>query len=182
METTKEISSSTFEYSPELGDTVKLSVDAGINTFEGDLFDRMPQLKREILNNACEYITNLHAYSTITPEDLNIGGWITKSSPGDYATVHAHGTSDISGCYYAITNGEDGNIFFDNPNLLVHSWNIITDGVEPKELVPKVGMVVMFPGWLRHGVTKNTSSHDRYSISFNIRLNNIPNRHKGVLV
>ena len=32
------------------------------------------------------------------------------------------------------------------------------------------GSLLMFPGWLEHGVTQNLSNEDRIVISFNLKL------------
>ena len=37
-------------------------------------------------------------------------------------------------------------------------------------IVPEVGILVIFPSWLEHGVNQNLCDADRISISFNINL------------
>jgi ectoine hydroxylase-related dioxygenase (phytanoyl-CoA dioxygenase family) len=35
---------------------------------------------------------------------------------------------------------------------------------------PKIGKLIMFPGYLPHGVERNGTTDDRISISFNVKL------------
>ena len=39
-----------------------------------------------------------------------------------------------------------------------------------RRLTPKVseGLMILFPGFLKHGIETNTTDHDRISLSFNI--------------
>lgn len=94
--------------------------------------------------------------------------WMSLFKTGNYGHVHSHGTSDVSGVYYYKTNGNDGEIFFEpqNSNLTSticykHLGNFI-------DIKPKEGDLILFPGWLRHGIRTNTTDNTRISVSFNI--------------
>jgi uncharacterized protein (TIGR02466 family) len=98
------------------------------------------------------------------------GCWITKTMPGEHAHNHTHGHNDLSGVYYIKTNNKDGNLFFNNPlTLLSHSYSF-EHIPQQLQYVPEEGKIVLFPGWLEHGVKTNDSSEERISISFNINF------------
>jgi uncharacterized protein (TIGR02466 family) len=103
--------------------------------------------------------------------DYRITSWFTRFDKGDFGMCHHHGDADISGCYYYKTNGRDGNLYFQSPNLAgdtstYHSYHN-TMFVHP----PSVGKLVLFPGWLSHGITLNETEQERISFSFNIFFN-----------
>jgi uncharacterized protein (TIGR02466 family) len=95
---------------------------------------------------------------------------MTLNELGSYAVMHDHGSSDISGVYYYKTNEQDGNLFFQTPNKLLSSNFLFKSIPSIVEYTPKVGKIVLFPGWLNHGVHTNTTDNERVSISFNIKL------------
>jgi uncharacterized protein (TIGR02466 family) len=94
--------------------------------------------------------------------------WLTKTSRGEYAHNHTHGSSDISGVYYVKTNQKDGSIFFNSPvGQLTHSY-CFEDMPANASYVPVPGKLILFPSWLDHGVRENTTDSERISFSFNI--------------
>lgn len=93
--------------------------------------------------------------------------WITKFEHRDYGHVHNHGCSDISGVYYYKTNGKDGDLFFQNPNLAMGT-TIYQSCMDAHRYSPETGRIILFPGWLKHGVHTNETKNIRYSVSFNI--------------
>ena len=93
--------------------------------------------------------------------------WITSNSKGEYAPVHNHLDADISGVYYYQTNEKDGSIFFLTPNLAMTN-SIFTKFSENIYVKPEEGKLLMFPGWLQHGVATNITDSIRSSLAFNI--------------
>ena len=95
--------------------------------------------------------------------------WMTRCDKGNYALCHEHGWSDISGVYYYQTNGKDGNIYFQTPVLAQTTciWDARPNTIQ---YPPDQGGMILFPGWLRHGVNTNTTDHTRICISFNLSL------------
>lgn len=94
--------------------------------------------------------------------------WFTLFEKGDYAILHNHGTSAISGCYYYKTSGEDSNIFFRNPlpQMVSSSTYNVHSGINIIKV--EIGKMLLFPGWLDHGVIKNETDEKRISLAFNI--------------
>jgi len=96
------------------------------------------------------------------------GSWMTLSGKKDYAHIHTHGSSDISGVYYFKTNGNDGDIFFENPMRYLENSYCFSHLNARASWKPEVGKIILFPGWMPHGVTTNITDNERISISFNI--------------
>ena len=92
---------------------------------------------------------------------------MTKMEKGDYAICHEHAWSDLSGVYWYKTNGQDGSIYFQTPNL-AQATSIWDARPNHMKFQPEQGRIMLFPGWLRHGVESNTSDNTRMSVSFNI--------------
>lgn len=98
----------------------------------------------------------------------DLTSWMTSFDTGEYGHIHTHPRSDMSGVYYYKTNGEDGNIFFMSGNESCK--NSICFGSYGDRWIhsPVIGKIILFPSYLSHGITTNTSDSIRHSISFNI--------------
>ncbi len=94
-----------------------------------------------------------------------ISSWFALFKRGNYAHIHNHGDCDIAGVYYFKKSSDDGSFFFTSPVPAQDSSCFRTGRVV---LNPNEGEIVMFPGWLNHGVETNDTDEDRCSISFNI--------------
>ena len=94
--------------------------------------------------------------------------WFSKFTPGDYAQIHNHKHVDISGVYYYKTNGDDGDFFFESPNPHLSTSYTFGHLGRRWEYKPKSGKILLFPGWLNHGVKTNETKDERISLSFNI--------------
>ena len=99
-----------------------------------------------------------------------IESWTNVCSKGQFQYDHTHTTAKISGCYYVSTNENDGAIRFANPNPNVHIQCFPADkiSIEAVTYSPKVGRILLFPGWLTHRVNVNNTDSDRISIAFNL--------------
>jgi uncharacterized protein (TIGR02466 family) len=96
--------------------------------------------------------------------------WFSKFENGDYGHAHSHGWTDISGVYYIKTNGEDGNLRFQTPNLAGECSQCFDQVNLPWDHKPMVGKLVLFPGWLKHGINPNNTEDTRISFAFNINF------------
>jgi uncharacterized protein (TIGR02466 family) len=94
--------------------------------------------------------------------------WFTRNEPGDYLQIHHHNDVDITGTYYYQTNGNDGDFFFESPVAPAPHSICFSSQHHRLYIKPEVGKIILFPGWIRHGVLTNTSDTDRIGISFNI--------------
>ncbi len=95
-----------------------------------------------------------------------VSSWFALFRRGNYAHIHNHGDCDIAGVYYFKKSGNDGNLFFCTPNkaedtsFIFNSRRIVTNSKE--------GEILLFPGFLDHGVQTNDTDDERVSLSFNI--------------
>tara|TARA_R110002153_G_scaffold40382_5_gene115625 strand:- start:5106 stop:5669 length:564 start_codon:yes stop_codon:yes gene_type:complete len=101
--------------------------------------------------------------------DYRMESWISLFEHNDYGHVHDHGNADISGVYYFQTNQKDGNIVFENPTVQAAMSTCVTTGSWQHK--PVVGKLLLFPGYLKHGIMRNESHNTRVSLSFNIFFN-----------
>ena len=97
--------------------------------------------------------------------------WISLFKNDNYGHIHSHGDADISGCYYYKSCPDSGEIFFENPVPNMSSSHCYYEKYCQRWIhQPDVGKILLFPGWLKHGITKNKTNEDRISISFNINF------------
>jgi uncharacterized protein (TIGR02466 family) len=89
--------------------------------------------------------------------------------------VHCHPNAFLSGVYYVSAAEGSGNIFFQDPRPGASTVACPVTELEPWTLRqvsyrPCAGGMLVFPGWLYHGVEPNLVDVPRVSISFNYRL------------
>ena len=107
--------------------------------------------------------------------------WSIVNPKYSYNNLHHHGTSHLSCAYYVKLPKENGgDFFFKDPRT---SADIVKPAVTSTlpfidthsrggylHMNTEEGSLLMFPGWLEHGVTQNLSNEDRIVISFNLKL------------
>ena len=94
--------------------------------------------------------------------------WFAKFERGNYAHLHNHGATHISGVYYVKVPENSSNLYFETPNRHLETSVVFNELAERSELQPREGMLVLFPGWLQHGVVPSMSDKTRVSMSFNL--------------
>jgi hypothetical protein len=68
--------------------------------------------------------------------------------------------------FYHQTNDLDGHIWFENP--AIQSEQSLSYTQEVVKYAPQKGKLIMFPGYMKHGVLRNQTQDTRISLSFNI--------------
>jgi uncharacterized protein (TIGR02466 family) len=101
--------------------------------------------------------------------------WAVVNGKMASGALHCHPNSFLSGVYYVNTTEETGNIFFQDPrpgaNMSACPVTEFTPWtVRQISYKPAPGGMLIFPGWLYHGVGPNLSDTPRISLSFNFRL------------
>lgn len=143
------IDASSFGYQPEWGKTVKLSNFKDWSNCVIDKFE-METLKKEIYNSVCAYAQRDLQYVC--------NSWIAKYDKGDYSQIHSHFPATYSGCYYYdIGDTESCHFFFDN------DYNRCQLKIEN-------GNLMIFPSYLKHGVTTNESNKTKFTVAFNLAV------------
>ena len=107
------------------------------------------------------------------------GWWININGHGSFNLSHNHPNCDLAGVYYVQVPKDSGVIYFENPhnfyarneldNYTPDAKTGLSQGID-SSCQPTEGMLLVFPSYLRHGVSLNASQEDRISISFNLRV------------
>ena len=98
--------------------------------------------------------------------------WGNINPKGGFNFTHVHPSGWLSGVYYIQLPEGNNEIVFQDPRsarmMDFQRSSLIKD--EYFSHYPKVGELLLFPSWLPHFVTPNTSDQNRISISFNVEL------------
>jgi len=134
-------------------------------------YSEMQELKTIILEQISVYVTHcLHVKNRFRITT----SWVTKHDKGDFAQIHSHKNSLLSGVYYLQTTENCGDIIFNRDSFLSESFML--DLSEPsyvntiKYRVPvENGKLLLFPSTLKHGTqTLMLDDFERIAISFNV--------------
>ena len=146
-------------------------------TFSENMIEKyeMNHFWEELQKHLILYYHTLNANHILSKDKIkyrDVRSWMTLFKQNEYAHIHSHGTADVSGVYYFKTSGDgkDGILTFPEINVQIDSSYLMKGVSEPFSIEPKVGTVVLFPGWVRHGVGTNVSGQNRVSFSFNLDL------------
>jgi uncharacterized protein (TIGR02466 family) len=144
--------------------------------FESDRHPELADLVKKILNQAENCIRD-YGYD----EDecmLAMGNmWANINGENHTNSVHIHDNAFLSGAFYVKAEPGQGPINFYksySQDYIVASQARVKHytpiSASAMSFHPKVGKLIMFPGYLPHGVERNGTNSDRISISFNVKL------------
>jgi uncharacterized protein (TIGR02466 family) len=138
--------------------------------FSSNLLDdpNLALLNEEIKLHIFNYMRTIGAPKAKTHSFKILHSWMTKTVNNEYAPMHTHGSADLSGVYYVQTNELDGEIFLNAPTSQIESSWCFEHIPSRVSYTPKVGHIILFPGWIQHGTHTNTTDNERISISFNV--------------
>jgi|TARA_X000001388_G_C2201623_1_gene111492 uncharacterized protein (TIGR02466 family) len=95
--------------------------------------------------------------------------WINIAKTNDYQETHNHGRALFSGVLYINVDENSGDFQLINPlstEVGIMPYTKMFD--YSYTIIPKNGLIVLFPSWMNHRVLSNKSKIDRISVSFNI--------------
>lgn len=138
-------------------------------------------LEKNELLELKEFILNkLNATNSLSGIDDKIEidhSWFSINKQGGYHEEHNHLPSIWSGVYYVKADNNDANITFVNKNLTDTGWPYMSNKDSSNSIVSQQtscsvssGILLIFPGYLRHKVEQQTTDNERIAISFNTRL------------
>jgi uncharacterized protein (TIGR02466 family) len=89
--------------------------------------------------------------------------------------LHSHPHAVLSGVYWVQAGQKSGDLYFHDPRT---APALVTPPLEAygpftwRRAIyrPRPGRMLVFPGWLRHGVEPNLEDGERVCLSFNVRL------------
>ena len=158
-----------FQYRDSWGATHYLSDP----TFSENLIAKhdLKELNKVIEKNLFEYLEGLLGQ----PWDRRYRHYITHSwaalfKKGNYGHIHSHGEADIAGVYYHEVPEDSGGLFFECPSPGMSDSLVYSICGRRLDVKASEGTMILFPGFLKHGITTNSTDHDRISISFNIHF------------
>ena len=165
-EAKRAIEASEFEMKPEWGATHYLS---STNFISDVIAEQDMKIFSIILHAHLQNYMNIVGFNM---REYQRTSWFSLFQKGQYGQTHNHGNSDVSGCYYIETTGADSSIFFEDPRP-AHETNYAFGGKYMsgrRNQEPEVGKLLLFPGYLQHGIKANMTNTDRVSLSFNIKF------------
>lgn len=102
-------------------------------------------------------------------------GWANVARSGNYSKPHVHPNANISGVYYvdagssAPDHPQSGVLEFidprNRPGMFESEGTLASDGYR---IVPRSGLLVLFPAWLYHYVHPYVGDSVRVCVAFNI--------------
>lgn len=156
----------------------KLSNEGGWQShdFRPGKHAELAALENKILEQAWHCIRD-HGYDDTVCFPVIENFWFNINKHGNANAVHIHDNSFLSGCFYVKAKPDQGSItFYKN-----HALDYIVSSQAPIKRYtpisasaityePQTGKLVIFPGYLPHGVGFNPTHDDRISIAFNVKL------------
>jgi Putative 2OG-Fe(II) oxygenase len=101
-------------------------------------------------------------FHVIIASFTNIFFRVSVHSNGSSHATHHHFGSAVSGVLYLAVPKGSGSVYFEDPRGSLPPFGKIL------RVQPDVGDLILFPGWLTHGVSATMTSQARVSISFNL--------------
>ena len=144
-------------------------------SFQEDFFAKheASNFKKEIYRHVSLFLGELDYPEIIglTTKCEIYSAWFSKFELGSYAQVHNHGHADISGVYYfKVPDNFGAELYFCSPMKVAEQTPCFSSLSQRLSIAPKEGKLILFPGWLEHGVKTNLSQEERVSVSFNVFL------------
>lgn len=103
---------------------------------------------------------------------LITGSWLSKSNSQDYLPVHHHHNLDVSGVYYHKIPEGSGSLHF-RSNDKLSEISLFYSRSQNYIVNPKNGKLVLFPSWIDHYVSGNTTSEDRIAFGFTTKCSKL---------
>jgi len=103
--------------------------------------------------------------------------WLNVNGKHNSNMVHMHDASFVSGVFYLKARPGQGKITM-YKNMMQDFATMSFANLEKFTQIsasaisydPYTGRLIMFPGWLPHGVSANQLDEDRVSLSFNVKI------------
>lgn len=157
----------TFDADPQ-ATANNFNIEIETNTCQEHLFETfaLDNFREEINKNLKAYCDGLNF--EWRPYNID-SSWVVFFKKGNFGHIHNHGTVDISGVYYLKKDDGDGDIYFESPISQAQTSLCFFGG--ELQVPTRQGGLLLFPGWLKHGVTMHNSDKERISVSFNVVFN-----------
>ena len=131
----------------------------------------LPEFKELRLQCINAFNVALKTVSPVRDYKYSLEAWANINDLGGFNTLHNHPGALMSGVFYLTVPQGAGNLIFRDPRMGVllspfhgHSAPNATNNVT---LVPKEGMLAIFPNWLEHRVEPHEGEVPRVSVAMN---------------
>lgn len=144
------------------------------NGWQSDTFLWKEKIFNSLLDKVLENSKKIamHLSKKDVPQMVIRSMWGNINPKGGFNFTHVHPSSWMSGVYYIQLPEGNNEIVFEDPRparmMDFQRSSLIKD--EYFSHYSKVGQLLLFPSWLPHFVSPNTSDENRITISFNIEL------------
>ena len=130
-------------------------------------------------NRIKEYLDHMDFNMTSGRDIFLSSMWFNINGKDTYNISHHHPTATIAGVLWIKAPKNCGLLYFESPHEFAE-YDLMS--MQKKEMVdqylacanynivPKEGLMILFPSHLRHGVEMNQSDEDRISLAFNIEF------------
>lgn len=156
----------------------KLSNEGGWQSmdFRPGVHPEMKELEEKIMIQAHQCVRD-HGYREDVCHVVIENFWFNINAKHSSNMVHIHDNSFLSGCFYVTATPDQGSITFYKNYALdyivasqapIERYTSISASAITYE--PRTGKLLMFPGYLPHGVGHNPTDADRISVAFNVKL------------
>ena len=114
----------------------------------------------EHFQNICDFARELSLENSpvqFIPDVYDCWGAVYRK--GEFTQSHDHWPSIWSWCYYVNVSSKCSPLHFKNASGILN---------EPLNVQPSNGLMVIFPGWVKHEVKPQSCEHERVMIAGNI--------------
>jgi uncharacterized protein (TIGR02466 family) len=125
-----------------------------------------------LISEIKKYISEVYDSMSVRGSGDIVNYWFNVNQKNDYNISHSHPGSYFSVVLYLKTPDDSGNIVFERPDNLreIIAFNTPNEhNYGDYRIVPQENLMLIFPSFLYHHVTRNNSDQPRVSISFNIK-------------
>ena len=132
------------------------------------LYDEMRSLSNEV-NNI--YFESDPTYKMLLKkcDNREFGVWTNVNEVGSKNVLHTHTEDAWAGIYYVQSEGT-GNLMFHNPANTLQQCNKFSPFIRKSGIIPKDGMLILWPGWVPHEVEENKSNQQRINLAWGINF------------
>ena len=135
-----------------------------------------PEIRNIVEEHLDNYVFNELGIGRQRHQLIHTCSWVNMHKNGDVAQGHTHTNSMFSGVMYFKIPENSGELRFHCPAIIPTyvTQTVLPDIVRSNvynmreiNIMPEVGMIIIFPSHLAHSVSVNESNEQRYSMAFN---------------
>ena len=129
---------------------------------------RLESLSQFVVQSVCDFCDLLFKKQIKIFMDSS---WVNYQGLHQFQERHNHIPSLISGVYYLKADGDEGDLRIFKPSDAMYESDFAGGAYAnaPVSYKPTEGRIIIFPGWVPHGVMYNKTDKTRISVTFNFK-------------